>query len=599
MQPRSILGNPRPPQPPAAPRVRAAAPTEALPPPSSRERAQRIGDMLVEQGLISVEQLEEALTLQKQRKVRVGRLFVELGFVTEVQLAELVADQLRVPCMDASAVTIAPDALRCVPQDLAVQHRCLPWRLEGRELFLLMADPTDLAAIDAIAFKSGQRIRPVVLPDHQITAAIEKHYGVKAEDALEYFDHVDLLDQLSVVDDIDVDDVEDLSKAALATPVVRLVNAIFIDAIRAGASDIHIEPQLKGVDMRYRVDGALRRVMNIPKRSQAKIVSRIKIAAHLDIAERRRPQDGRLRISLNGSAFDMRVSTLPTADGEKVVVRILASNRARTTLADLGFEEELLAQFTRLLRRPQGLILVTGPTGSGKTSTLYAALNYLRGETTNIVTIEDPIEYRLEGVNQVAVNEKAGLTFAEGLRSILRQDPDVLMVGEIRDRETAEIAFQAAQTGHLVLATLHTNDAPSAVTRLLNMGVPGYLITASLLGVQAQRLVRTICACRRGVSAAAPEPATPCPVCRGIGLHGRTAIHELMRMTPQLRSLLMQVVSSDDLRLAAEAAGMRSLYANGLQKVHAGVTTMDELLRVAAPPDDGEEGTVALDCAMA
>ena len=542
--------------------------------------------MLVGQGIISPAQLQEALDLQKVRKERIGRLLVELGHVTEAQLAELVADQLRIPCVDIEMVTVAPEAQRVVSQELAVQHRCLPWRIEGRELYLLMADPTDLGAMDAVAFASGLRVRPVVIPDHQLAVAIASTYHVESDDALERFDDVDLADQLSVIDEIEADDVEDMSRAAQSAPVVKLVNAIFADAIRAGASDIHIEPQQKGVDLRYRVDGVLRLIMNIPKRSQAKIVSRIKIVAHLDIAERRRPQDGRTRISLGGHAYDLRVSTLPTADGEKVVVRILPQDRASTTLDALGFEADVLEQFKRLLGRPQGILLVTGPTGSGKTSTLYAALNFLRAEAVNIVTIEDPVEYRIEGVNQVAVAEKAGLTFAEGLRSILRQDPDVLMVGEIRDRETADIAFQAAQTGHLVLSTLHTNDAPSAVTRLINLGLPGYLVASSLLGVMAQRLVRTLCDCRQVAPDGTAVP-TGCPACRYTGFRGRTAVHELMRMTPPLRTLVLQdSVSADDLRRASQANGMRTMYEDGLRKVARGRTTVDELLHVVSPPED-------------
>lgn len=549
-------------------------------------RVKKLGDMLVGQGIISPAQLQEALDLQKGGKARLGRLLVELGYVTEAQLAELIADQLRIPCVDIAVVTVEPEALRAVSQDLAVQHRCLPWRIEGRALYLLMADPTDLAAMDAVAFASGLRVRPVVVPDHQLAAAIASTYHVESADALDRFDDVDLADQLIVIDEPDSDDVEDMAEVAQSAPVVKLVNAIWADAIRLNASDIHIEPQQKGVDLRYRVDGVLRLIMNIPKRSQAKIVSRIKIVAHLDIAERRRPQDGRTRITLGGHVYDLRVSTLPTADGEKVVVRILPQHLASTALEALGFEADVLEEFKGLLGRPQGIVLVTGPTGSGKTSTLYAALNFLRAEAVNIVTIEDPVEYRLGGVNQVAVAEKTGFTFAEGLRSILRQDPDVLMVGEIRDRETAEVAFQAAQTGHLVVSTLHTNDAPSAVTRLMNLGIPAYLIASSLLGVMAQRLVRTLCECRQGTPGGAPAPAG-CPACRHTGFRGRTAVHELMRMTPPLRTLVLQEgVSADTLHRAAQANGMRALYEDGLRKVARGRTTVEELRHVVCPPDD-------------
>src|SRR5260221_308648 len=340
-----------------------------------------------------------------------------------------------------------------------------------------MADPTNVAAADAIAFSTGLRVKPVVAPESEILMAIQRFYSVE-EESLAQFANIDLAEQLSVMSEgpEDAAEDEDLEKAAQGVPLVKLVNAILADAIHAGASDIHIEPQEKGINVRYRVDGLLRQITTMPKSIQTKVISRIKITAHMDIAERRKPQDGRARLIVAGKAYDMRVSTLPTADGEKVVIRILVQDRAKVALDDLGFEPDMLATFKEMLHRPQGMILVTGPTGSGKTSTLYAALNFLRSETTNIVTVEDPVEYRLAGVNQVAVSVKAGLTFAAGLRSILRQDPNVVMVGEIRDGETAEIAFHAAQTGHLVLSTLHTNDAPSAVNLLVEMGVPAFLL---------------------------------------------------------------------------------------------------------------------------
>jgi Tfp pilus assembly pilus retraction ATPase PilT/ActR/RegA family two-component response regulator len=322
----------------------------------------------------------------------------------------------------------------------------------------------------------------------------------------------------------------------------------------------------------------------MPKRSQAKIVSRIKIAAHMDIAERRKPQDGRTRIVVGGSAYDLRVSSLPTADGEKVVIRILAQDRAKIALEELGFDDETFAHFLDVLRRPQGMILVTGPTGSGKTSTLYAALNFLAAETTNIVTIEDPMEYRLAGVNQVAVSDRAGLTFAAGLRSILRQDPNVVMVGEMRDFEAAQVAFQAAQTGHLVLSTLHTNDAPSAVTRLVDMGIPAYLVASSVIAVQAQRLVRRLCQCKKVLPDGRAEPVG-CEACRFTGYRGRMAVHELLRLTPRVRTALLSHASSDFLRQVARASGMRTMFEDGERKVALGLTTMDELLRNVPPPE--------------
>jgi type IV pilus assembly protein PilB len=552
--------------------------------------------MLVAQGIISREQLDEALRLQRKadKATRIGRLFVELGYVTELQLADLIADQLRLPSVDLAALEISADTISLIPRELAVKHRCLPWSVDGRDLRLITADPTDVQALDAIGFKTGMRVRPVVAAESEVASAIERYYATAGEAIpLVSLDTAALADQLAVVDEVDVDGAantdEELERAAQAGPVIRLVNSIVADAIRAGASDIHIEPQQKGVNLRYRVDGALRHVITMPKRSQAKIVSRVKIVAHMDIAERRKPQDGRTRIVVGGAAYDLRVSTLPTADGEKVVVRILAQDRARISLEELGLDEESLAYFRDLLRRPQGLILVTGPTGSGKTSTLYAALNYLTSETTNIVTIEDPIEYRLAGINQVAVSSRAGLTFATGLRSILRQDPNIVMVGEIRDVETAHIAFQAAQTGHLVLSTLHTNDAPSAVTRLVEMGVPAYLVASSVIAVQAQRLVRRLCTCRKPLPDGRAEPVG-CEACRHTGYRGRFAVHELLRLTPRVRAALLSHASSDFLRQVARASGMQTMFEDGERKIALGITTLDEVLRVVPPPEKEDSG---------
>jgi type IV pilus assembly protein PilB len=570
-----------------------------VPPPPripARNRRRFLGELLVAQGIISTEQLEEALRLQKKadKATRIGRLLVELGYVTELQLADLIADQFRLPSADLTTLEVSPDAVSRVPRELAVKHRCLPLLVEGRDLHLITADPTDVQALDAIGFKTGLRVRPVVAAESEVASAIERYYAVTGEMTSQVsLDTAALADQLAVVDEADGDvaanSEEELERAAQTGPVIRLVNSIIADAIRAGASDIHVEPQQKGVNLRYRVDGALRHVITMPKRSQAKIVSRVKIVSHMDIAERRKPQDGRTRIVVGGSAYDLRVSTLPTADGEKVVVRILAQDRAKISLEELGFDEESLAYFRDLLRRPQGLILVTGPTGSGKTSTLYAALNYLASETTNIVTIEDPIEYRLAGINQVAVSDRAGLTFATGLRSILRQDPNIVMVGEIRDVDTAHIAFQAAQTGHLVLSTLHTNDAPSAVTRLVEMGVPAYLVASSVIAVQAQRLVRRLCVCRTALPDGRAEPVG-CEACRHTGYRGRVAVHELLRLTPRVRTALLSHASSDFVRQVARASGMRTMFEDGERKIALGITTMEEVLRVVPPPEKEDTG---------
>lgn len=563
---------------------------------AGRGRRRLLGEMLIAQGIISPEQLAEVLRIQKHEKnVRIGSLLIEMGYVTEPQLADLIADQLRLPSVDVGSVELSQDAVAKITKELATKHRCLPWLVEGRNLRLIMADPTDLVAIDAIQFHTGLRVHPVVGAESEVVAAIAKTYD--DHEAVDQFcDNIQLNDHLALVDASDGDESapgseEDLQKAALAAPVTKLVNAIFVDAIRMRASDIHIEPQQKGTILRYRVDGRLHQVMTMPKRTHPKVVSRIKVSAHMDIAERRRPQDGRTRLVLNGETYDFRVSSLPTADGEKIVIRILARNSAKVKLEDLGFEPDTLEVFLRLLKRPQGLILVTGPTGSGKTSTLYAGLNHVVSETTNIVTVEDPVEYRLAGINQVAVSEKAGLTFAAGLRSILRQDPDVVMVGEIRDEETAQVAFHAAQTGHLVLSTLHTNDAPSTVARLVDIGVPAYIVASSVIGVLAQRLVRRLCTCRveNPDGTAAPKG---CDQCRNTGYRGRLAIHELLQMTPRVRRAVMGDGSMDAIRRAALASGMRGMFEDGLRKVAGGITIREEVERVIPPPDVDDEEQV-------
>ena len=562
------------------------------PPPRPKARRRLLGQMLLDRGLIDHRQLDEVLLRQKtERGSRLGRLLVDQGYVSEAQICEVIADQLNIPAADLAAVDVPPDVLSRVPKELAQKYASLPWFVEGRDLYLIMADPTNLAAADAVAFASGLKVKPVVAPESEVLAALARFYSDE-EASLAQFENieVDIAGQLAVVSESEMDAMqeEDLEKAAQAIPLVKLVNGILTDAIRAGASDVHIEPQLKAVVLRYRVDGLLRQVMTMPKSVQQKVVSRIKIMAQMDISERRKPQDGRAFIRLEGRQYDLRVSTLPTADGEKVVIRILVQERAKVALGELGFEADVLAALKDVLKRPQGMILVTGPTGSGKTSTLYAALNLLLSETTNIVTVEDPVEYRLAGVNQVAVSERAGLTFAAGLRSILRQDPDVVMVGEIRDLETAQVAFQAAQTGHLVLSTLHTNDAPSAVTRLVEMGIPAYVVASSLVAVLAQRLVRRLCACKRQNPDGTASPQG-CETCRFTGFKGRMGVYELMRLTPRVRSVLLARASDDVVRRAAQATGMRTMFDDGRRKAERGLTVVDEVARVV-PPDEPEDG---------
>jgi type IV pilus assembly protein PilB len=552
--------------------------------------------MLLDRGLIDQALLDEILLRQRtQLGTRVGRLLVEGGYVTEAQICEVIADQLNIPAADLAAVDVAPDVLSRVPKDLCQKYICLPWFLEGRDIYLIMADPTNLAAADAVALASGYRVKPVVAPESEVAAALERFYSDE-ETSLAQFENieVDIAGQLAVVSETEGESAadEDLEKAAKALPLVKLVNGILVDAVRSGASDIHIEPQLKAVVLRYRVDGLLQQVMTMPKSVQQKVVSRIKVMSQMDVS-RRKPQEGRTLIRLDGRQYDLRVSTVSTADGENVVIRILRPERAKVALQDLGFEPDILAMLKDVLKRPQGMILVTGPSGSGKTSTLYASLNHLLSEITNIVTVEDPVEYRLAGVSQVAVSEGAGLTFAAGLRSILRQDPDVVMVGEIRDLETAQVAFQAVQTGRLVLSTLHTSDAPSAVTRLVEMGIPAYVVASSLVAVLAQRLVRRLCECKTK-NPDGTATAKGCEICRFTGFKGRIGIHEFMRMTPRVRSVLLARASDDVVRRAAQASGMRTMSADGARKCERGVTALDEVARVVAPDGTDEPGEVPL-----
>jgi type IV pilus assembly protein PilB len=559
--------------------------------PTRRVRRKQLGEILVQHGVVTPAQLTDALARPREKGIRLGRLLVDLGIATETQICEALAEQLQIPAADLVAVDVANDVLNRLPKEIALKHTCLPWFVEGRELYVIMADPTNIEAMDRVAFATGMRVRPVVAPESEILSALERFYAAE-ETSLAQFENVSLTDQLQVVSESEAgpEVEEDVGKSALREPVVKLVNAILGDAVRAGASDIHVEPQEKLVSLRYRVDGLLRAVMTMPKRVQNRVISRIKIMSHMDISERRKPQDGRTRLIMAGKPYDMRVSTLPTVDGEKVVIRILAQDRASVSLEDLGMDPETLPTFRELLRRPQGMILVTGPTGSGKTSTLYAALNFLKGETTNIVAVEDPIEYRVGGISQVAVSDKAGLTFAAGLRSILRQDPNVVMVGEIRDLETAEIAFQAAQTGHLVLSTLHTNDAPSSATRLVQMGLPAYLVASSVIAIAAQRLIRKLCDCKVVNPDGTAKPKG-CDACRFSGFRGRVAVHELMRLTPRVRSVLLARSSDDLVRRAARASGMRTMYEDGMRKVARGITVREELLRVV-PPDENDDEAV-------
>jgi type IV pilus assembly protein PilB len=557
-----------------------------------QEKRKKIGEMLLAEGLLTSEQLETALAEQRRHGGRIGAILKSLGFVTEEGIIKTLGRQTGIPHQVLSTVIIDPDVIKCVPELLARRHQAIPLYKKGITLTLAMVDPLNVVAIDDIARATGLEIQPVVATEQDVMRAIERQYGMTAT----------IQEAVKDLDPIDEEDSSATAAERLAedTPVVKFVSTIITQAVHAGASDIHIEPDADVLRVRNRLDGILQEVTTAPKGLQGGVLSRIKILADMDISERRVPQDGRIQMKVGERDIDFRVSTLPTIYGEKVVLRILDKRQGLVKLPELGFSPGTFETVQRLVTRPYGLFLVTGPTGSGKTTTLCAALNTINTMARNIVTIEDPVEYQLKIINQVQVNVKAGVTFANGLRSILRQDPDVIMVGEIRDRETATIAIQAALTGHLVLSTLHTNDAPSAVARLVDIGVEPYLIASSLIGVVAQRLVRKICpSCRKpttvpsgvfeGVTpeggALSPAKGTGCSGCRNTGYNGRTALFELLTMNDALRDLIVERATASAMRAAAVKAGYAPLRHAGLAKAASGITTLEEVYRVTQDAD--------------
>ncbi len=586
------------PRPTTRPQPVPPAPKEAEPAGRRpRPRAESLGQILLDEKTVTREQLDKAIQTQHRSGGHLGRILVEQGALTEQQLAKVLSIQWGLPYVELGSLEIDPDVVKMVPQHLAHRHKVLAIEKTRKKLKLAIADPLNVVAFDDVRLVTGLEIEPVVASEEDIMAAINRHYtgGIDLEEAM----------RQAVTEDLEIPDdkSEDLSVEKLRTlteeaPVVRLVNLIIGQSIGDGSSDIHIEPHRRSVQVRYRIDGLLHDVMTPPKALQAAIVSRIKIMANLDIAERRLPQDGRIHVVIENKEYDLRVSTLPTVFGEKVVMRILDQSSTRLGLHKLGFTPSMLEVWEAMSSKPYGMILVSGPTGSGKTTTLYSTLHKINTTDKNIMTVEDPVEYQLPRVNQVQVNPKAGLTFANGLRSFLRQDPDIIMVGEIRDKETAEIAIQASLTGHLVLSTIHTNDAPSATTRLVDMGVEPFLISSSVIGVLAQRLARTICAhCKEAYTPPVealhrlglkPEQGEEivfyrgkgCDRCKGSGYKGRLGIFELMPMSEPIRDLVLKGGSAAQVRDQAIAEGMKTMADDGILKVLEGVTTIDELLRV-------------------
>lgn len=567
----------------------------------------RLGDCLLEASLITFDHLKIALDEQKRLRKRLGETLLALKIISESHLARGLSAQLGYPFLDLKMTTIDPDGVMAVSESLARRHLAMPVALKSRSLTVAMADPLDYEAVRDLGFSTGLQVIPAVATPQDVLEAIERHYplhlsavSIVKETAQEVTEEAlyRILPEITAI----AAEARSLEERSRLAPVIRLVNLIITRGIHQRASDIHIESSQYDFRIRYRMDGLLKEDLRLPSWIHGAVVSRIKILAKLDIAERRMPQDGGFRIRVDERDLDLRVSILPTHHGEKVVIRILDPGRIEVSLETLGLSAKNLTHVRSLLQRKQGILLLTGPTGSGKTTTLYAMIQALRSETKNIVTVEDPIEYSLDGVNQVQVHPEIGLTFATCLRSILRQDPNVILIGEIRDLETAEIAIRAAMTGHLVLSTLHTNDAPATITRLLDIGIPRYLVASSLIGVIAQRLVRCICSrCKIAVPAPAeglgslPIPSdaikdTPfyhgkgCPSCNYLGYYGRIGLFEMLEITPPLRELISGRASEQELRSAAQASQMRSLWEDGLEKLNEGVTTVDELLRVVEIP---------------
>ncbi|CAN94630.1 MULTISPECIES: type IV-A pilus assembly ATPase PilB [Sorangium] len=557
----------------------------------------RLGELLVREKLISLQQLRQAQEEQRKTGQNLGYALAKLGYISDGEITSFLSTQYRVPAVALDEYEIDAEVSRLVSRDVCEKHKIIPISRSGTALVVAMADPTNLHAIDDIKFLTGFNVEPVVASETGITEAIERAYNVgpSYDEVLSEFGEEEVGFQVEA-DDVNV---LELEKAAEGAPVVRLVNAILLNAIKKGASDIHVEPYEKKLRVRYRIDGVLMEEMQPPIKLKNAISSRLKIMSSLDIAERRLPQDGRIKLKMGrGREMDFRVSVLPTIWGEKIVLRLLDKSNLQLDMAKLGFDPKPLADFKWAIGQPWGMVLVTGPTGSGKTTTLYSALSELNQIGSNISTAEDPVEYNLHGINQVQMHDDIGLNFAMSLRSFLRQDPDIIMVGEIRDFETAEIAVKAALTGHLVLSTLHTNDAPSTISRLLNMGVEPFLITASVNLVLAQRLARKICPdCRvplkvdarvlldfgfteQQVARAELVRGAGCKTCNGSGYKGRVALYEVMRFTDALKEMVLQGASTAELKAAAIKGGMLTLRMSGIEKVLAGVTTTEEVGRV-------------------
>ncbi len=589
---------------------------------------ERLGELLLKRNYITSDQLKRAIEEQRLKGGRLESNLVKLGYIKEDELLSFLSAQYRVPSVKISRMEINPNVIKLIPSSIAKKYFIIPINRVGPKLTLAMADPSNIVVIDEIKFMTGFNVEPVVASETEIIDAIKKYYGgggnvaglgtisfqagdFELEDDHSSNDGMVLSEDIVDIDDFDklvhgaVDNVEVVESQQTAEevfemegPIIKIVNGILIKAIKLGASDIHFEPYEKTFRVRYRIDGVLRRDMLLPIQIKNAMTSRLKIMAKLDIAEKRLPQDGRIKLRLGkGREMDFRVSTIPTLFGEKVVLRLLDKSALQLDMTKLGFEESSLADLKAAIHKPVGMILVTGPTGSGKTTTLYSALSELNKETENIITAEDPIEYNFMGINQVQMHEEIGLTFASALRSFLRQDPDIIMVGEIRDFETAQIAVQAALTGHLVLSTVHTNDAPGTITRLIDMGIEPFLISSAVILILAQRLVRKICMdCREPIKVhpqllidlgIPPDEVKSfqvfkgrgCAICNGTGYKGRIGLYEVMPMKEEIKELVLARASTSEIKKEAIRLGMKTLRQSGISKIKEGVTTIEEVLR--------------------
>ena len=559
-------------------------------------KSRRIGELLLREKKITSQQLEEALEEQKRLggKHKIGGLLVQKGFIEEETLTFFLAKHFGLPLVDLKAVDFDLSLTEVIPAPVARKYEILPIGREGSNLKIAISDPSNIFALDELKFLTGKNIQLFLASEPALKEAIEKNYNIN-ESISNVLEDIKNLD-VDFIKSEEEPDVNSLEQAAAEAPVVKLTNLILMDAIRRGSSDIHFESYDQSFRVRYRIDGVLYEIMNPPVKLNKAIISRIKIMSNLNIAERRLPQDGRLKLRFGqDNEMDFRVSSLPTLFGEKVVLRLLDKSILRVNLDRMGFEPESLSQFKTAIHKPYGMVLVTGPTGSGKTTTLYSALQELNKSTQNISTVEDPVEMNIGGINQVQIHEEIGLTFSNALRAFLRQDPDIIMVGEIRDRETAEISIKAALTGHLVLSTLHTNDAPNTVTRLLDMGVEPFLVASSLQMVVAQRLLRKICArCKQETDA--PREllqefgldswtgtlckGVGCPECNSSGYRGRTGVFEVLAFSEPLKELIFERASPNEIRKKARTCGMMTLRESGLAKVRSGITTLEEVIRV-------------------